>query len=276
MPTIEENREHWTNYSWPRGGDEWSGFWGGTEFLWWGTLLPRIHAFVPTGTILEIAPGFGRVTTYLKDLCQQLILVDVTERCIAACQQRFSTCSHISYHVNDGTSLAMIRDHSIDFVISFDSLVHAEEPVIEAYLSQMSRILRPDGVGFLHHSNLGAIPPALRKAPLIRRKLNSWRAKSMTARAFQRSCEQAGLHCVSQELINQCTRYPLPHDCFSVFTQKNSVWARPYRVYQNLLFSHEARHLARLAQLYSENSQESEEEKVPQTPGPKSSQHMRA
>ena len=30
--------------------------------------------FVPTGTILEIAPGFGRWTTYLKKYCETLSL----------------------------------------------------------------------------------------------------------------------------------------------------------------------------------------------------------
>ncbi|MEK6280890.1 MAG: hypothetical protein AABN95_11100 [Acidobacteriota bacterium] len=29
--------------------------------------LPRIHPFIPVGTILEIAPGYGRWTHYLKD-----------------------------------------------------------------------------------------------------------------------------------------------------------------------------------------------------------------
>ena len=29
---------------------------------WFGLIFPRIHAFLPTGTILEIAPGFGRWT----------------------------------------------------------------------------------------------------------------------------------------------------------------------------------------------------------------------
>lgn len=44
--------------------------------------IARIHAFVPTEAILEIAPGFGRCTQYLKDLCQQLMVVDLTEKCL--------------------------------------------------------------------------------------------------------------------------------------------------------------------------------------------------
>src|SRR5438874_2509922 len=110
MPTIQENLDGFTNYNWSEQGHEWSLPWGGTEFLWWGTLFPRIHAFIPIDTILEIAPGFGRVTYYLKDLCKNLIVVDLTERCIEACKQKFSSYSHITYHINDGKALDMIPD----------------------------------------------------------------------------------------------------------------------------------------------------------------------
>ena len=37
----------------------------------------------------------------------------------------------------------MIQDKSIDFVFSFDSLVHAEAEVIEAYLNQLAMKLQP-------------------------------------------------------------------------------------------------------------------------------------
>ena len=47
------------------------------------------------------------------------------------------------------------------FVFSFDSLVYAENDVIAAYLSQLARKLSPDGVGFIHHSNIGAYPGRL-------------------------------------------------------------------------------------------------------------------
>lgn len=255
MPTVEQNRANWTEHTWAGQGDEWSGLWGGTESLWWGSLLPRFHAFVPTETILEIAPGFGRATQYLKDFCQHLTVVDVTERCIEACKQRFSSSSNITYYVNDGKSLDMIPDHSINVVFSFDSLVHAEPDVIKAYLSQMKRILKPNGMGFIHHSNVGGIPPLIKKIPFIRRALNQgWRSEGMTARLFRQYCEQAELQCVGQEIINRITKYPLPHDCFSLFTLPHSRWARRYRTFTNLGFAYEAAYLAKQARLYSKSS----------------------
>ena len=95
-----------------------------------GTLLPRLKSFVPASTILGIAPGFGRWTQFLRPLCSKLVLVDVSPKCIAACQRRFAGNEGIQYHVNDGQSLAMVADESVDFAFSFDSLVHVEAPVL--------------------------------------------------------------------------------------------------------------------------------------------------
>src|SRR6202035_2901665 len=114
MPTIEDNLSVWDQaYDWPQGGEEWSEVWGSAHMQWYGSILPRISAFVPADTILEIAPGYGRWTAFLKDLCKRLIIVDLSEKCIETCRQRFADCSHISYVVNDGTSLDMIVDDGV-------------------------------------------------------------------------------------------------------------------------------------------------------------------
>ena len=59
---IKDNSEFWAAYDWAEGGTEWSQAWGATRLLFHGSLYPRIAAFVPTGHLLEIAPGFGRIT----------------------------------------------------------------------------------------------------------------------------------------------------------------------------------------------------------------------
>jgi len=82
--------------------------------------------------------------------------VDLNSNCISACQERFADVKHAAFYANDGKSLAMVEDSSVDFAFSFDSLVHAEMDVIEAYCRELSRKLSPSGVAFIHHSNLGA------------------------------------------------------------------------------------------------------------------------
>jgi|GEM_PF-291212 len=247
MGSIEENLRRWSaSYGWPRNGDEWSAGWGGTEYLWYGTILPRIRSFVPTESILEIAPGYGRCTQYLKDLCRELTLVDLAENCIDACRKRFASCSHISYFVNDGKSLDMIEDESVDFVFSWDSLVHAESGVLRSYLEQLAAKLKPGGYGFIHHSNTGAFKDAATGGLTIENP--HWRAESMTAELFRHYCDDAGLTCLSQELVNWgCENLT---DSFSLFT-RNAVqsYGDPVRT-ENPKLMEEARRLKRLSGLY--------------------------
>jgi len=264
MPDVRENRLTWNApSSWSAGGDEWSGPWGGTEQLWYGTLLPRLHAFLPANTILELGPGHGRWTQYLKELADRVVLVDLAEDCIAACRERFGTDGNVSYHVNDGKSLDMVADRSVDLVFSFDSLVHAEADVLEAYLGQLATKLTPDGVGFIHHSNMGAyrraarlarrVPGRLRRALTIRRVLvnvYAWRAESTTAELFAAMCASAGLVCVAQEKIPWEYGRGLT-DAISMFTLPGSRWERPLVALDNPDFMDEATRVAETGRLYA-------------------------
>jgi SAM-dependent methyltransferase len=264
MPDIEQNLAVWNEaWDWSGGGDEWSEWWGGTPALWFGALLPRIHTFIPTGTILEIAPGFGRWTQFLKEVCERLVIVDIAERCIEACRERFADAGNLEYHVNDGRSLDMVDDGSIDFAFSFDSLVHAESDVLEAYVSGLARKLKPDGIGLLHHSNAGeyrALSALARRTPeRPRRRLvragamidvYAWRAETVTAVKVAQQCASAGLACVSQEKISWEHGLFLT-DAISVMTPRGSRWERPREVASNPMFRQEGR---RMARLYSRSS----------------------
>lgn len=263
MPDLTEIRATWNSpLGWVAHGDEWSGPWGGSEPLWWGTLMPRIHSFVPTGTILEIGPGHGRWSQFLKELCETLVLVDVAENCIDACRSRFAEAPNIRYHVGDGRSLDMLDDQSVDFAFSFDSLVHAEADALAAYAGELARVLRPDGVAFLHHSNMGAYRRAAgvaRRVPdRIRRRLTlhgllvnvyAWRAESTTAEWFAAAAQAAGLACIGQEKLAWEYGRALS-DVISVVTPRGSRHARPNVVVENRRLMDEARAIARAARVY--------------------------
>jgi hypothetical protein len=156
VPTLEENKHNWKFYDWSGNGDEWSGGPEGTKRFWKDVLFTKISSFVPCETILEIAPGLGRWTQFLKDLCKYLIVVDLTEVCIEGCKKRFSTSNNISYYVNDGKSLEVVKDNSVDFVFSYDSLIHVDCEIIECYVSEIYKKLKMGGFGLIHHSNVGS------------------------------------------------------------------------------------------------------------------------
>ena len=262
MPTINENKQIWTEgFDWSGHGEEWSEPYGGVDMQWYGSLLPRIHSFVPAGTILEMAPGFGRWANYMRNLCSRLILVDLSEKCIDACRQRFRECQHVECHVNDGQSIPMVADHSVDFVFSFDSLVHADEPVMRAYAHEWARVLKKDGVGFVHHSNY---KPFGRYVWMVRRLRPLWpillplrlienldppsRDLSMSAERFREHLAEAGLVCVGQEIIPWGTNRLI--DCITTFAAPSRSVRRRNEVVANKLFRKEAEMWKRVSPIY--------------------------
>lgn len=244
MPTLNKNKQTWdTTYDWKYQGDEWSIPYGSVEAQWYGAIYPRIYPFLPADTILEIAPGFGRWTQFLLKQSQHLIGVDLSQACITACRERFADQSQASFYVNNGTSLAMISNQSVDFVFSYDSLVHAEADVIQAYLHELKRILKSDGIAWIHHSNLAMYRGYFTLTKIVPRRLirkfmryrlmdyDHWRGYNVSARAVRQWCKNAGLVCVGQELTIWGSRRLI--DCYSMITLPNSKWDRPFQSIKN-------------------------------------------
>jgi ubiquinone/menaquinone biosynthesis C-methylase UbiE len=264
MPSVEWNRTKWgATYAWPNEGDEWSAHWGATHALWSFVLFPRIGRFLPAETVLEIAPGFGRFTSYLKQYSERLIAVDINPKCIEACRQKFG--DEVEFHVNDGRSLGMIADNSVDFVFSFDSLVHVDAEDLDAYVSELGRKLKVGGHGFIHHSNLGAYARLTRFTKAVSRTIPSyrigkwlrqtvliadcWRAENMTARRFVDLCQDHGLACTGQELVNWENHSPLI-DCFSSFVRPAIRNKELPKVIANPNFMRQAEEIKQLSELY--------------------------
>jgi ubiquinone/menaquinone biosynthesis C-methylase UbiE len=240
-------------YDWNEAGEEWSAPWGSSAAQWTATIFPRIGDCLPVGTVLEIAPGFGRWTHYLKNYCDELWAVDKSTECIEASRQRFAADSQVRCCLNDGRSLSMIPDGSVDFVFSFDSFVHTNRDVVEAYLRELGTKLKIGGKGFIHHSNFGEyanslrerIPEALAK-PLIKAKILDWahhRNPTMSADLFRALCQQNALHCIIQELVNWRSRRLI--DCLSFFVRSDSTPQNLTKIIRNPHFMREAARIRR-------------------------------
>lgn len=225
MPTIRQNLREWERrFPWIEGGDGWPDSWGDADAHWNGTIFPRISAYLPVRSTLEIAPGYGRWSRLLLGHTERLVGVDLAPRCVAACRARFAG-QPAEFHQNDGRSLPMIADRSIDFAFSYDSLVHVEADVLGAYLAELARVLTPGGVAFLHHSNMGQYRWRTRALSLIPRDPRSWlmhrgllpadawRAYSVSAVRVADMAHGVGLTCVRQELVPWAPN--LLSDCFS-------------------------------------------------------------
>lgn len=246
MPTLDENRNHWRAYDWTGRGDEWSEVWGGTDVLWSGTLWPRLRAFLPTGLLVEIAPGYGRISSFLVGHCDRLIGIDLSEPCVEACAERFQNVSHASFRLTDGLTLTGIENGSVDLVVSFDSLVHADARVLAGYIGELARVLRPGAFAFLHHSNLAAFIDSVSGEPTIENR--HWRDPTVSAASVRELARHAGLSCTLQEIVGwggtELT------DCFSLVVAAPERRDQQTRIVENPGFMDEAIRLADVARLY--------------------------
>ena len=248
MANVTSNERVWGEYDWSRRGDEWSRFWGGPDYHWWGMVYPRLREFLPAGTILEIAPGYGRWTHYLVHLCERLVGVDVAANCVEACRERFAGVPHASFHKNDGLTLDMFGDGEADFAVSIDSLVHCDGDIVQSYVRELARKLSPDGVAFLHHSNLEQyLDHATGELPFPN---SGWRGKNMSARLFVEYCDEAGLVCIGQELVRWRAEEDWFRDCFSMLTRPGSRFEREHQVLENEDYMAQATGMAKVARFY--------------------------
>lgn len=264
MPTLAWNETYWdAGTDWTNRGEGWSGAWGDPEMQWFGSIFPRIHRHLDgNGTVLEIACGYGRWTHFLKDHCRRLIGVDLVQQCVDACRQRFANVPNVSFTKNDGRSLAFVKDGSVDFVFSYDSLVHVDEAIMRGYLEQFPRILKPGGTAFLHHSNLGNSPIQARLlyTPKIRRlfslarvieRTHHNRDRRMSATRMVEIASDYGLSIVAQECVMWGTRHLLI-DCMTTLRLGSSaVFSGPIL---NRDFMREAETWRRLGPLYGRNT----------------------
>lgn len=127
------------------------------EEQWNEVIWPAIQNF-DFETTLELSPGGGRNTERLSKLASQLIAIDYNQDPLDRTQLRLGTQREncrISYHRNDGSTLSMVTDHSITAIYCWDAAVHFDKAVLESYISEFARVLKPGGQGFLHHSDLG-------------------------------------------------------------------------------------------------------------------------
>jgi SAM-dependent methyltransferase len=258
VPTVGENEAMWgRTYDWTHAERDWSSGWGGATGEWYGVLWPRLHHLLPARSVVEIGCGHGRWTEFLRSRSERLVAVDLAESCVAACATRFADDPAVTVRRTDGRSLDDVADGSVDLVFSFDSLVHADLGVMDAYLGEAARVLAPDGTAFLHHSNLAGcrLRPGLRRLPVLPHVLGRlgvlerdlhWRDPSVGAEEVSAAAERHGLRCVTQELVPWGTGRMLI-DCISTVVRIGSAADHGRHVIENPAFGADAPALSALA-----------------------------
>ena len=205
---IEEQRLWNSELNWSSDGHEWSKSFGTTEDLWNNHIFDKIKEFRGK-KVLEIAPGFGRITQFLSILAGELIVVDLNPICIEKTKSKLK--NHVlAYFVNDGKTIPKVRDNSQDLVFSYDSFVHMHANVTEEYIKEIYRVLKPGGVSFIHHSWLyGGSDNSIN---------NIAGRANMSPEQFKELVERHGMEIISQDSIKfEATGLWDGTDCISMF-----------------------------------------------------------
>jgi hypothetical protein len=106
-------------------------------------------------TALEIGPGGGRWTRYMLGF-KQIYVVDYYPQLLRELRKNFKQ-KHVVTVKNQGTDFPGIPDQSVDFVFSFGTFVHLEPPIIEQYLHNLRRVIRPAANVVIHYSDMTKI-----------------------------------------------------------------------------------------------------------------------
>jgi ubiquinone/menaquinone biosynthesis C-methylase UbiE len=117
-----------------------------------GEHIVRYEAAVPLvkgKTVLDIASGSGYGTDLLSTNAKKVYGVDVSKEAIAYATKNYGS-SKATFTLGDATAIPL-ADDSVDVVVSFETLEHIED--YEKFMTEISRVLRPDGLLILSTPN---------------------------------------------------------------------------------------------------------------------------
>ncbi|WP_425408867.1 class I SAM-dependent methyltransferase [Hyphococcus sp.] len=102
-------------------------------------------------TCVEIGVGGGRWTRYLTGF-KKVYAVDYHEEMFAELKKTVDA-PNIEYVKNNGDDFPGVAPGSVDYLFTFGTFVHIDLDIIERYLENIRKILKPDARAFIQYSD---------------------------------------------------------------------------------------------------------------------------
>jgi SAM-dependent methyltransferase len=138
--------------------DKRGGRWGVEEFLELGRqdvarsreVLTRLGLPTSWDRVLDFGCGAGRLSQALAEHAREVVGLDVAPPMLAKARSLDRTGGRCSFVLSEDSDLRTFPDDSFDLVYTERVLQHLPRPVLENYLAEFVRVLRPGGVALLH------------------------------------------------------------------------------------------------------------------------------
>lgn len=111
-------------------------------------MFPYIHK---QSSVLEIACGHGRWTEFLLKVAKEVFAVDVRQKFLDFCKERFKGATNLNLILKTEKELEINK--KIDFVWSYDSFVHFNPEIVFEYIKFFGKCMNKDAIGVIHHAN---------------------------------------------------------------------------------------------------------------------------
>lgn len=149
-----------------------------TEFL-----TPRLG---PEVIALEVGPGLGDWTEHVIGSVQTLYVADRRVETLESIRARFGPRSDLREVRVIGDRLATLADGSVDLAYSVDFFPFVDWSVLELWLTDLARVLRPGGRLVIHHAAtprpLRTVSPRRTSLRATHTPLSAMRARTSGAR----------------------------------------------------------------------------------------------
>jgi ubiquinone/menaquinone biosynthesis C-methylase UbiE len=165
--------------------------------IFWGeeSLFYKMFNKLNISNVIELACGRGRHVPKYLEKAGQITLVDILEKNIDYCKERFKGERKIYYYKNNGFNLEQLENEAYTAVFCYDAMVHFEMMDIYSYLVDIYRVLKKGGGVLLHHSNYSDdYTASFATAPIGR--------SFMSKKCFAYLAYRAGFEVIEQHVID--------------------------------------------------------------------------
>ncbi len=103
--------------------------------------------------VLDAASGEGYGCYLLARKARKVIGIDLDAEAVAHAKEKYADADNLVFVQSSVDKMDMIQDHSIDVVTSFETIEHVPESAQRAFISEIYRVLRQDGILIMSSPN---------------------------------------------------------------------------------------------------------------------------